>query len=124
MIKLSAQVLATAALSVLPLLAVAPAHAQAPAEVLTLTDAIERLPLAAESRDGYQRTKFKHWVDADKDSCNTRQEVLESESLVPVTVEAGCKVIAGEWYSYYDGVTLTAPGGLDIDHMVSVPATA
>lgn len=21
-------------------------------------------------------------------------------------------------YSYYDGLTLTAPGGLDIDHMV------
>ncbi|WP_327170126.1 HNH endonuclease family protein [Streptomyces sp. NBC_01336] len=118
MIKLSAQVVATAALSVLPLLAVAPAHAQAPAEVLTLTDAIEQLPLAAESRDGYERTKFKHWVDADKDSCNTRQEVLEAESLVPVTVEAECKVVAGEWSSYYDGVTLTAPGGLDIDHMV------
>ncbi|MEW1693433.1 HNH endonuclease family protein [Streptomyces sp. NPDC091265] len=28
------------------------------------------------------------------------------------------KIVAGEWYSYYDGVTLTAPGGLDIDHMV------
>ncbi|MFD6287528.1 hypothetical protein [Streptomyces sp. NPDC060205] len=25
---------------------------------------------------------------------------------------------AGEWFSYYDGVTGTAPGGLDIDHMV------
>ncbi|MFD6287510.1 HNH endonuclease family protein [Streptomyces sp. NPDC060205] len=26
--------------------------------------------------------------------------------------------MGGEWYSYYDGVTLTAPGGLDIDHLV------
>lgn len=34
------------------------------------------------------------------------------------TIEAGCKVVSGEWYSYYDGITLTAPGGLDIDHMV------
>ncbi|WP_413754905.1 DUF1524 domain-containing protein [Streptomyces sp. MMBL 11-3] len=23
-----------------------------------------------------------------------------------------------QWYSYYDGLTLTAPGGLDIDHTV------
>ncbi|MEE4493593.1 HNH endonuclease family protein [Streptomyces sp. BE230] len=118
MIKMSARALAAAALSVLPLLAAAPAHAKAPADVLTLADGIQRLPLAAESREGYERTKFKHWVDADKDSCNTRAEVLISESRVPATVETGCKVTAGEWYSYYDGVTVAAPGGLDIDHMV------
>lgn len=105
-----------AALTILPLLAATPAHAQA--DVLTLSEGILRLPLAAESREGYQRTAFKHWVDADKDSCNTRAEVLISESRVPATVEAGCKVTAGEWYSYYDGVTVAAPGGLDIDHMV------
>lgn len=74
---------AAAALTLLPLLATTPAHAQA--DVLTLADGIQRLPLAAESRDGYQRTAFKHWVDADKDSCNTRAEVLEAESLVPVS---------------------------------------
>lgn len=34
------------------------------------------------------------------------------------TIEVGCKVVSGEWYSYYDGITHTAPGGLDIDHMV------
>ncbi|MFJ8896935.1 HNH endonuclease family protein [Leifsonia sp. NPDC102414] len=34
------------------------------------------------------------------------------------TIGPGCKVTAGQWYSFYDGVTVTAPGGLDIDHMV------
>ena len=61
---------------------------------------------------------FKHWTDADKDSCTTRAEVLIAESRIEPTVETGCKVTGGEWYSYYDGVTLTTPGGLDIDHMV------
>ncbi|MFI1415625.1 HNH endonuclease family protein [Streptomyces sp. NPDC020707] len=91
---------------------------EARAVPLPLAEAVNLLPSATESRDGYQRTSFRHWVDADRDSCNTRAEVLIAESRVEPTVEAGCKVTAGEWFSYYDGVTLTAPGGLDIDHMV------
>ncbi|WP_404200089.1 HNH endonuclease family protein [Streptomyces tauricus] len=107
-----------AALLILPL---APTSAAVPAvhaERLPLAEAVQLLPAATESRDGYQRSSFKHWVDADHDSCNSRAEVLIAESRVEPTIEAGCKVTAGEWYSYYDGVTLTAPGGLDIDHMV------
>ncbi|MEV5680950.1 HNH endonuclease family protein [Streptomyces sp. NPDC052179] len=110
--------LAAAALAILPLLAASPSQAAGDPEVLTLSDAVQRLPLAAESRDGYERAKFKHWVDADHDACNTRAEVLLDESRIPATVEPGCKIVAGEWYSYYDAVTVTAPGGLDIDHMV------
>src|SRR6478735_2367356 len=106
---------ASAALTVMPLLAATPVQA---AEITTLAEGVRALPLAAESRTGYERSAFKHWVDADKDSCNTRMEVLIAESRIVPTVEAGCKVTAGEWYSYYDGLTLTAPGGLDIDHMV------
>ncbi|PWS50499.1 HNH endonuclease [Streptomyces sp. FT05W] len=115
MINNVARGLAAAALTLVPLLAAAPVQA---AEVITLADGVRALPLAAESRTGYERSSFKHWVDADKDSCNTRMEVLIAESRITPTVEAGCKVTAGSWYSYYDGLTLTAPGGLDIDHMV------
>ncbi|MFI1416078.1 HNH endonuclease family protein [Streptomyces sp. NPDC020707] len=107
-----------AALLAFPLAAAPAAAHQARAESLPLADAVQLLPTASESRDGYQRSSFKHWVDADRDTCNTRAEVLIAESRVEPTIEAGCKVVAGEWYSYYDGVTLTAPGGLDIDHMV------
>ncbi|MFI8201137.1 HNH endonuclease family protein [Streptomyces sp. NPDC085942] len=115
MIKKTARGLAAAALTVLPLFSAVPAQA---AEPLSLADAVQQLPLADESREGYQRTSFKHWVDADKDSCNTRMEVLIAEARVKPTIEGACKVTGGEWYSYYDGVTLTEPGGLDIDHMV------
>ncbi|MFJ6316120.1 HNH endonuclease family protein [Streptomyces californicus] len=115
MIKKTVRGLAAAALAILPLCSAAPAQAAGP---LSLADAVQQLPLAAESREGYQRTSFKHWVDADKDSCNTRMEVLIAESRVKPTIEGACKVTGGEWYSNYDGFTLTAPGGLDIDHMV------
>ncbi|MFF0408341.1 HNH endonuclease family protein [[Kitasatospora] papulosa] len=115
MINNVARSLAAAVLTLVPLLAAAPVQA---AEVTTLADGVRALPLAAESRTGYERSSFKHWVDADKDSCNTRMEVLIAESRIAPTIEAGCKVTAGSWYSYYDGLTLTAPGGLDIDHMV------
>jgi hypothetical protein len=108
--------LAAAALLALP--AAAPAAAAPAAESLPLADAVAALPAAAESRDGYSRDAFKHRVDADRDGCNTRAEVLLAESLVEPTVESGCKVTAGEWLSYYDQVTVTAPSGLDIDHMV------
>lgn len=97
----------------------APAADHTPSAVsATLMEGVNRLPVANEDRSGYERTKFKHWVDADHDSCNTRQEVLISESLTKPTIGAGCKVTAGEWRSYYDGATVTAPAGLDIDHMV------
>ncbi|WP_435598379.1 HNH endonuclease family protein [Streptomyces anulatus] len=115
MITTTVRGLAAAALAVLPLLAAAPARA---AEPLPLAEAVQQLPLAAESRAGYQRSSFKHWVDEDKDGCSTRAEVLIAESRVTATVEPRCKVTAGQWFSFYDGVTLTTPGGLDIDHVI------
>ncbi|MFJ9214254.1 HNH endonuclease family protein [Streptomyces sp. NPDC102264] len=122
MLKIMQRGLVAAALLALPLTAApAPAAADtapAAAAPMTLTDGINLLPVAAESREGYKRTSFKHWVDSDRDGCNTRHEVLIAESRTAPTIGAGCRVTAGEWYSYYDAVTVTAPGGLDIDHMV------
>ncbi|WP_331741336.1 HNH endonuclease family protein (plasmid) [Streptomyces sp. NBC_00963] len=126
MIKNLMRGLAAAALLSLPLAAAAPApavslplpHAAPAAVTMSLTDGIAELPVAAEHREGYERTKFKHWVDADHNGCNTRAEVLIAESRTKPVIEAGCKIASGTWYSYYDGVTVTAPGGLDIDHMV------
>ncbi len=80
---------------------------------------LNQLELAPEGpREGYVREAFKHWVDADRDGCDTRKEVLIEESLIPATQEAGCLVSAGEWFSPYDATTFVAPGGLDIDHVV------
>ena len=84
----------------------------------TLTTAIAHIPVAGESRTGYERTKFHHWIDADGDGCDTRNEVLIAEAEDAPTVGSGCSLSGGRWYSYYDGASQTDPSALDIDHMV------
>ncbi|MEU5772755.1 HNH endonuclease family protein [Streptomyces venezuelae] len=121
MFKTTLRGITAAALVALPVLAAAPAHSASSGlepQRLTLSEAIEALPLATESREGYVRTAFKHWIDEDKDKCTTRAEVLISESRTEPVIEGKCKVTSGTWFSYYDGQTLADPKGLDIDHMV------
>lgn len=83
-----------------------------------LTTAVSDLTVASEVRTGYSRDLFPHWIDADGDGCNTRNEVLIAEADDPVTVGSGCALSGGRWYSYYDGVSQYATSDLDIDHMV------
>jgi len=68
----------------------------------------------------YDRAEWNHWIDSDKDCQNTRHEVLQVESLVPVTFkdDSQCPVESGEWYDAYTGGTITDASKLDIDHMV------
>jgi len=40
--------------------------------IMPVRDALEALPVQDESRSGYERSKFRHWIDADRDGCNTR----------------------------------------------------
>jgi hypothetical protein len=80
---------------------------------------LAKISVQKEQPAGYSRSLFKHWVDADKDGCNTREEVLIIESTSPAQVDAyGCKVIEGNWLSPYDNVAHTNPSELDIDHMI------
>ena len=68
---------------------------------------------------GYNRALFRHWIDANGNGCDTREEVLIAESVTKAQIDAyGCKVIEGDWFSPYDNVTYTNPSELDIDHMV------
>ncbi|MEI7055410.1 DUF1524 domain-containing protein [Nocardioides sp. CCNWLW239] len=83
---------------------------------LPLTEAVDRLPVAEEVTSGYDREKFNHWVDADGDCQDARDEVLFEEAKKKV--RGRCEATRGEWFSAYDDVTLKRPGGLDIDHMV------
>jgi hypothetical protein len=84
-----------------------------------LVTAIRNLPTRPEVRTGYLRTKFKHWVDADHDGCNTRMEVLIAEVDAPLAVGSpGCTLVGGRWFSYYDRRSWTDQGRIDIDHMV------
>lgn len=87
----------------------------------TLLGRIEALPVAAEVSTGYDRNLYKHWVDADKDGCDTRREVLIAESTTPLAVaDSTCEISGGAWYSYYDGATWTDPADVDIDHVVAL----
>lgn len=83
-----------------------------------MRDALAALPVRDEERTGYERTKFKHWVDADKDGCNTRAEVLKAEAVTAPEQGANCRLSGGRWYSPYDDRYITGPSGLDIDHLV------
>lgn len=80
--------------------------------------ALESLTVADESRAGYQRSLFKHWIDADGDGCNTRYEVLISEAKSKPRVGSGCRLSGGRWVSAYDGVQTSKIAALDIDHVV------
>jgi hypothetical protein len=61
---------------------------------------------------------FKHWIDADKDSCNTRAEALKAEAVIAPAQGANCTLTGGEWYSPYDDQYIQRSRGLDIDHLV------
>jgi len=79
--------------------------------------AIRDLPVARETRAGYDRDKFHHWIDADSDCQDTRDEALAAESLVAVS---GCDIQEGKWFSYYDHATTTDSTSFDIDHLVAL----
>ncbi|MEU1935049.1 HNH endonuclease family protein [Streptomyces coeruleorubidus] len=117
MVKAALRGLCAAVLAILPLAITPPVHA---AETLPLAEAVERLPLGTESRDGYSRDKFRHWNAGDDpaDGCNTRAEVLIDEAVEMPAVGPGCRLTDGRWWSYYDATWVTAASGLDIDHMV------
>lgn len=73
------------------------------------------------ARAGYNRDLFPHWVDDNGNRCDTREDVLISESRTTAQVDPyGCKVVAGDWVSLYDGLTFTDPSELDIDHVVAL----
>jgi len=99
-------------------LVVAPPAAHAASYSAPLMTAISDLVVASETRTGYSRDLFPHWIDADGDGCSTRNEVLIAEADDPVTVGSGCSLSGGRWFSYYDRLSWTNPSDVDIDHMV------
>ena len=92
-----------------------PASTATPVSTLTIT--VAPVP---EGIPEYDRGDWRHWVDADGDCQDARQEVLIAESLVSVTFETDrkCRVETGRWYGAFTAVYADDPGDLDIDHMV------
>lgn len=64
----------------------------------------------------YDRDEFEHWIDLN--GCDTRAEVLEQASDVPVDKTESCTVKTGRWVSPYTGETFTQASDLQIDHLV------
>ncbi len=85
----------------------------------TLAAAIAALPVARERRRGYDRDLFEHWVDADGNGCDTREEVLLVENRSPeARLGDDCALVDGRWRSYYDDVTTSDDAVFDVDHLV------
>jgi hypothetical protein len=79
---------------------------------------VSHLPGGAEQVNGYDRSKFSHWADADGDGCDTRDEVLIKEAAHKTRVGSDCSLHGGSWWSAYDGVKTTDSSSFDVDHMV------
>ncbi|NEA30662.1 HNH endonuclease family protein [Streptomyces sp. SID13031] len=87
---------------------------------ITASDLLATLTVQVENGTGYDRALFPHWIDADSDTCDTREEILIAESTTTPSTGTGCKVNSGTWNSWYDGATWTNPSDVDIDHVVAL----
>ena len=80
------------------------------------------LEVAEVSNDlpAYSRDDWRHWTDEDGDCQDTRNEVLQAESLADVTYRSDqrCRVATGQWRAPYSDTLVTVPSDLDVDHMV------
>jgi hypothetical protein len=83
------------------------------------SDETDFIQYSEEYIGGYDRKLFKHWVDADKNGCDTRKDVLIAEAIIKPKIGAKCVLSGGTWVSSYDNKTFKGSGsGLDVDHMV------
>jgi hypothetical protein len=85
------------------------------AQAINAKKLVNKLPVKSERNAGYERDLFNHWIDANGNSCDTRDEVLlrQDKSSRP-----RCNASRGRWFSAYDGLVLTSSSDLDVDHFV------
>jgi hypothetical protein len=87
-------------------------------QVPTTASADFVLQVGTDQTTGYNRSFFKHWLDTDKDGCDTRAEVLLEEALVKPKVGKKCALSGGVWQSSYDNRSFFKASQLDVDHLV------
>ena len=106
-----------------PVAATAPGPATAVVDVGAARAALARLAVAPEDTGAhYRREDWPHWSRV-AGECDAREQTLKAEGR-GVTTGAHCAVTGGTWTSPYDGVIVTHPGGLDIDHLVPLAEAA
>jgi hypothetical protein len=89
--------------------------------LLTLPAAGTGVTVAPEDPGDYLRAQWGNWSVVG--GCDTRERVLIAQGTGVVT-GPGCRVLAGTWTSPYDGVMVTDPSALDIDHIVPLAEAA
>ena len=98
-------------------------HPAAVADVGTARRQLAELTVAAEDTGNhYRRADWPHWDQAGG-GCDARENALRTQGRA-VTTGPGCRISGGTWVSPYDGVTVTTPGALDIDHLVPLAEAA
>jgi len=86
----------------------------------TALGVLASIRVESEQPTGYDRSLFPHWT-SQGNGCDTRDRVLIGESLTLAQVQyPGCAVVAGDWFSVYDGFVTDSPTGLDVDHVVAL----
>lgn len=92
-----------------------------PSDVQAVVAILNELPVAERGSEiEYDRSDWRHWVDADRDCQDTRAEALIAESLATVIFASDeeCRVTGGEWLGPWSGEVFTDAGDVDIDHHV------
>lgn len=92
-----------------------------PSDVQEVVAVLDDLPVAERGSEiEYNRSDWRHWVDADRDCQDTRAEALIAESLAAVAFagDEECRVTGGEWLGPWSGQVFTDAGDVDIDHHV------
>lgn len=80
---------------------------------------LDGLRVEPELRRGYEREAWPHWIAADHECLNAREQVLIRDARRPAKLsDNGCAVVAGEWIDPYTGESITDPRLVDIDHRV------
>ena len=95
-----------------------PANNQTEEADSLIAELLAQLDIEAESNLDYDRDYFRHWIDADRDGCDARREVLIAEAVVAPVIGDRCDLIGGSWYSAFDGATTEDDSAFDVDHMV------
>lgn len=87
-------------------------------QIQAVVASANELVIAQDHQGTYSRSLFKHWIDEDRDGCNTRTEVLIEEAIVKPKIGKKCVLTGGKWRSPYDNKVTSKFSDLDIDHLV------
>ena len=87
-------------------------------QIHPISASASELVVAQDYAGAYSRSSFNLWIDANKNGCDTRAEVLIAEATVKPKTGKKCALTGGKWLSPYDNKVITKISDLDIDHLV------